>query len=108
MDKKKIDKRAVGERIRRIRINKGFTLEAFGKLFQAKKANVLQWEKGISLPNKERIKDISKIADITVNELLYGSEKDVEEIIQRFFMLSKDKQQECLERLSTEIDKMIR
>ena len=45
---------------------------------------------------------------MTVNELLYGSENDVEEIIQRFFMLSKDKQQECLERLSTEIDKMIR
>lgn len=108
MDKKKINKRAVGECIRRIRLNKGFTLESFGRLFNTSKSNVLRWEQGISLPNKERIKDISKIADITVNELLYGSEKDVEEIIQRFFMLSKDKQQECLERLSTEIDKMIR
>ena len=105
---RKIDKRAVGERIRRIRLDRGFTLEAFGKLFSAKKSNIQQWEKGISLPNKERIKQISKIANITVNELLYGSENDVEEIIQRFFMLSKDKQQECLERLSTEIDKRIR
>ena len=108
MDKKKIDKRAVGERIRRIRLDRGFTFNDFGDLFGASRGNVQAWEYGVALPNKERLKQISKIANITVNELLYGSEKDVEEIIQRFFMLSKDKQQECLERLSTEIDKMIR
>ena len=71
--KVKINKSAVGSRIKQIRLNRGYTLEAFGKLFGAKKGNVQQWEKGISLPNKERIKNISKIADITVNELLYGS-----------------------------------
>ena len=71
--KVKINKNAVGSRIKQIRLNKGYTLEAFGKLFGAKKGNVQQWEKGISLPNKERIKNISKIADLTVNELLYGS-----------------------------------
>jgi DNA-binding helix-turn-helix protein len=68
-----VDKKAVGFRIKQIRLNKGYTLEAFGKLFGAKKGNVQQWENGISLPNKERIASISKIADITVNELLYGS-----------------------------------
>ena len=71
--KVKINKSAVGSRIKQIRLNRGYTLEAFGKLFGAKKGNVQQWEKGISLPNKERIKNISKIADLTVNELLYGS-----------------------------------
>ncbi len=54
-------------------MNKGYTLEAFGKLFGAKKGNVQQWEKGRSLPNKERLTTISKIADMTVNELIYGS-----------------------------------
>lgn len=68
-----IDKEAVGARIKQIRMNKGYTLEAFGKLFGAKKGNVQQWEKGRSLPNKERLANISKIADMTVNELLYGS-----------------------------------
>lgn len=68
-----IDKEAVGARIKQIRMNKGYTLEAFGKLFGAKKGNVQQWEKGRSLPNKERITTISKIADMTVNELIYGS-----------------------------------
>lgn len=69
----KINKPRVGARIKQIRFNKGYTLEAFGKLFNTSKSNVLRWEQGISLPNKERIKNISKIADITVNELLYGS-----------------------------------
>ncbi len=68
-----IDKEAVGARIKQIRMNKGYTLEAFGKLFGAKKGNVQQWEKGRSLPNKERLTTISKIADMTVNELIYGS-----------------------------------
>ena len=68
-----IDKEAVGARIKQIRMNKGYTLEAFGKLFGAKKGNVQQWEKGRSLPNKERITTISKIADMNVNELIYGS-----------------------------------
>jgi len=71
--KVKINKNAVGSRIKQIRLNKGYTLEAFGKLFNTSKSNVLRWEQGISLPNKERIKNISKIADLTVNELLYGS-----------------------------------
>ena len=68
-----INKQGVGSRIKQIRLNKGYTLEAFGKLFGAQKGNVQQWEKGLSLPNKERIANICKIADITVNELLYGS-----------------------------------
>ena len=68
-----IDKKAVGSRIKQIRMNKAYTLEAFGKLFNVSKSNVLKWEQGQSLPNKERLANISKIADMTVNELLYGS-----------------------------------
>ena len=68
-----IDKKAVGSRIRQIRTNKGYTLESFGKLFGASKSNVQKWETGFTLPNKERLSTIAKIADITVNELLYGS-----------------------------------
>jgi DNA-binding helix-turn-helix protein len=68
-----INKKAAGSRIKQIRTNKGYTLEAFGKLFGASKSNVQKWETGFTLPNKERLASISKIADITVNELLYGS-----------------------------------
>ena len=69
----KVDKKAVGLRIKQLRLNKGYTLEEFGKLFGASKGNIQQWENGKSLPNKDRIKQISKLADITVNELLYGT-----------------------------------
>ena len=68
-----INKKAVGSRIKQIRTNKGYTLESFGKLFGASKSNVQKWETGFTLPNKERLASISKIADLTVNELLYGS-----------------------------------
>ena len=68
-----INKKAVGSRIKQIRTNKGYTLESFGKLFGASKSNVQKWETGFTLPNKERLASISKIADLTVNELMYGS-----------------------------------
>jgi DNA-binding helix-turn-helix protein len=88
---KDIDKKEVGRRIKQLRISKGYTLEAFGKLFGAGKSNVRTWENGISLPNKDRLYNISKIAGITVNELLYGNtEKDVEEIYQRLIKLPKE------------------
>lgn len=73
----KIDKKAVGFRIKQFRLSKGYTLEEFGSFFNASKGNVQQWENGRSLPNKERIKQISIMADITVNELLYGSMEEV-------------------------------
>lgn len=89
--KNNIDKRAVGRRIKQIRINKGYTLEAFGKLFGARKGNVQQWENGISLPNKDRIYNISKIANLSVEELLYGdTEKDIEELYQTLIKLPKE------------------
>lgn len=84
----KIDKKAVGRRISQIRRSKGYTLEDFGKLFNASKGNVHGWENGRSLPNKERLTNISKIANITVNELLYGNiKKDVEEVYQALIKL---------------------
>ena len=68
-----IDKKAVGFRIKQIRTIKGYTLVNFGKLFGASRSNVQKWEVGFTLPNKERLSNIAKIAGVTVNELLYGS-----------------------------------
>ncbi|MDW4456490.1 helix-turn-helix domain-containing protein [Staphylococcus saprophyticus] len=74
------DKKSVGERIKRIRINNGKTQEQFGELFSASKGNVATWEKGLSLPNKERLKLISELGNITIDELLYGTEYTKESI----------------------------
>lgn len=73
MKQNDINKTEVGQRIKNIRLSKGMTLEEFGKIFNATKGNVLKWEKGQSLPNPERLKAIAKIADMTVEELLYGN-----------------------------------
>lgn len=101
----KIDKKEVGRRIKQIRMNKGYTLEAFGKLFGARKGNVQQWENGVSLPNKDRLYNISKIAGITVNELLYGNiEKDVEELYQRLIKLPRGEFINLMMRVSIEFE----
>ena len=91
--KNNIDKKAVGRRIRQIRINKGYTLEAFGKLdnLNTSKSIVLRWENGTSLPNQSRLEIIAKLGNITVNELLYGdTEKDIEELYQTLIKLPKE------------------
>src|SRR5699024_11318584 len=69
----KVDKEAVGRRIQNLRFKKGLTLEEFGKLIgDVDKSNVSKWEKGSSLPNKKRLKKISEVGGISINQLLYG------------------------------------
>lgn len=66
------DKKLVGRRIRRIRREKGITLEEFGKIFGATKGNVAKWEQGQSLPSPNRLKEIADLAGMTVQRLLEG------------------------------------
>ena len=70
MSKNEYNKKIIGKRIRTIRLEKGMTLEEFGKLFKATKSIVYRWENGTSLPNPERLKAIAKIGDTTVEELI--------------------------------------
>ena len=70
---KKIDKKAVGQRIKEIRLKKGMTLEEFGGLFNAGKGLVSRWENGLSTPTPDRLKQIAKVGDRTLEELLYGN-----------------------------------
>ena len=78
MNEKKIDKKAVGSRIKNIRIKNGYNLKSFGELFGVTNCNVLKWERGLSLPNKGRLILICEYANITVDELLYGFNEDVQ------------------------------
>ncbi|PCR98924.1 helix-turn-helix domain-containing protein [Lactococcus fujiensis] len=64
----------IGQRIKTIRLNKGLTLEEFGKLFGAGKSNVSKWEKGLTIPTPERLKQIAELANITVEELTKSSD----------------------------------
>ena len=102
---KDVDKKAVGRRIREIRISKACTLEEFGNILKAGKSNVRKWEIGFTLPNKERQKKIAKMGKITVNELLYGNiEKDVEELYQRLIKLPRGEFINLMVRVSIEFE----
>lgn len=63
----------IGEKIKSIRISSGETMETFGKRFNTSKATVNNWEKGRNLPNKENLKIIADVGNISVEELLHGS-----------------------------------
>lgn len=71
--KNTVNKKAVGARIRKIRLEKGMTLEEFGKLMGADKGIVSRWENGTSIPKAERLKTVAKLGDMTVEELLNSS-----------------------------------
>ena len=76
----KVDKKAVGQRIRNIRIELGLTLNEFAEKVDGTKSDIERagrvhmWENGYNLPNSKRLKVIAKIAGITVDELLYGQQ----------------------------------
>ena len=50
MTDKQIDKKAVGYRIKQIRLSKRCTLEQFANLIGTSRSNVWQWENGMMLP----------------------------------------------------------
>lgn len=72
LEDKPINKPRVGVRIKEIRLEKGMTTKEFGSLFGASDSNVTSWEKGRTLPNKERLKSIADLAGMTVQQLLEG------------------------------------
>lgn len=76
------DKRAIGQRIKSIRQKLGLTLEEFGSLIDnSSKSNVSKWENGVSIPNNNRLKLVSTLGKISVDELLYGPETELKEKI---------------------------
>ena len=73
----RIDKKKVGERIYEIRKQNGYSMEQFGKLIGgAPRGSVNSWEKGVNLPNKERLEMIAVMGNMSVDELLYGTFED--------------------------------
>lgn len=64
----------LGNRIKQIRLNLGKSQEEFGRLFDppAPKSAVSRWEHGGN-PNKTRLKKISELGHIPLNELIHGS-----------------------------------
>ncbi|HDD0596286.1 TPA: helix-turn-helix transcriptional regulator [Staphylococcus aureus] len=60
--------------IKKIRKELGLTMEEFGEKFthKAHKSIVSKWEKGLTKPSNERLKEIAKLGNISVHQLIYG------------------------------------
>nr|WP_260601314.1 helix-turn-helix domain-containing protein [Staphylococcus epidermidis] len=60
--------------MKKIRKNLGLTMEEFGNKFNSKahKSIISKWEKGLTKPSNERLKEIADLGKISVNQLLYG------------------------------------
>ena len=107
--KNKINKKEVGERIRFIRLNRGYTIQGFGDLFGASRGNVQAWEMGAYLPNKRRLQKIAQMANIGVTELLYGNnEYDIEDLEQRLLEIPIEERVELILRVFKETSKNIK
>lgn len=91
----KPNKKRVGERIHKIRESKDMTMEQFGSLIESSpKSTVNNWEKGNTLPSKNKLEKIALIGGCTVDWLKYGSfEEYISDLIEGKFdknKLSKD------------------
>lgn len=66
----------LGNRIKQHRQDKGLNMREFGELIDnASDSIVSRWEKDVSIPNAKRLKLIADDMNITVTELLNGSDK---------------------------------
>lgn len=79
----------LGNKIKEIRINEGLTLEQFGNILGTSKSVVSKWERGVTKPNKARLKHIADLAEMSVTELLskplsqYSSKELLAELTRR-------------------------
>ena len=87
----KIDKKAVGRRIKRLRLKKGYTQEELGRLIDAGKSSISNWENGLELPTGWRLFQLLDALELSFNELLYGDDKkEIEYIYKQVIKLSKN------------------
>lgn len=77
-----IDKKALGRRIRAIRLQLGLTMEDFieridSKPGRGRSGTVNNWETGKNAPNKKRLKKIADLGSVSVDYLINGSQLSV-------------------------------
>lgn len=63
----------LGQKIKELRMDKGLTMEEFGKKMDTSKGTVNNWEKGRNKPSPDRLKMIADIAGKSVSEFVYSA-----------------------------------
>lgn len=72
-----------GENIKRMRAEKGLTMKEFGGMFvpPASDSIVSRWERGVSIPNASRMKQITEMRNRQLEN--YSTDELVKELIRR-------------------------
>ncbi|MEV2911272.1 helix-turn-helix transcriptional regulator [Paenibacillus larvae] len=69
----KPDKKEVGQRIKEIREKLGYSMHEFGKLISdSPRSSVNSWEKGVSIPKRDKLGKIAVLGNTTPDKILYG------------------------------------
>lgn len=66
----------LGEHILKLRKEKGFSQEQLGEKIQVTRQTVSNWELGETSPNPEQLKKLSKVLNISIDELLENETKE--------------------------------
>lgn len=70
----------VGKFISSLRKEKNFTQQELSEKLITSRENVSKWERGINMPTPETLLSLSEIFEVSVNEILSGERKNVENI----------------------------
>lgn len=87
MPDNKSEKIYIGERIKRIRLRLGLTMEEFieridDRSGKGRSGAVNNWERGINAPNKKRLAKIADLGGVSIDYLLHGSHATNDEMIE--------------------------
>lgn len=68
---KPVKKQLIGEKIKKLRLDNGWTMEQLGERLNPKssKGCVSNWENGHNNPNRQRTKELAELFDVTVEYL---------------------------------------
>ena len=104
----------LGEKIYRIRIEKGLSQEAFGEMLNVSRQSVSKWETDQSLPELDKIVAISEMYGVSTDYLLKESEEQMTKVVNasgspeicRDFETSGQAQQVIIQRQTLEYEYM--
>ena len=69
-----MDQKKIGHFIAMLRREKGFTQESLGEKLGVTNKTVSRWENGLSIPEIESLLIFSRLAKVTINDLLEGED----------------------------------
>jgi len=70
----------LGERVRKLRIEKGLSQEALADRLHVVRQTVSKWEKGFSVPDADLLQRLADVFDVPLEELLGATETETTDL----------------------------